>query len=178
MTNDVPSASHASLIQPATLQISRLLPGPIDRVWSYLTDSTLRQKWLAAGPMDLREGGSFAFTWRNDTLTDPPSVRPEGFPELHSMAGKVLSVDPPKRIEFTWGERGGSVLIELEPRNGGVLLVLTHRRLPDHEATLNVGAGWHTHLDILVARLGSVEPEPFWPTWQRLRAEYDGRLPA
>ncbi|MCA0422971.1 MAG: SRPBCC family protein [Proteobacteria bacterium] len=167
---------YGTLIEPATLEIQRLLPGPIERVWSYLTDSSLRGKWLAAGPMELKPGSAYAFTWRNDDLSDPPSARPEGFPEEHHMAGRIIAVDVPRRLEFTWGEQDASVLIELEPMGGKVLLKLTHRRLSDHAVKLNVSAGWHTHLDILAARLSLTEPEPFWPTWQRLKSEYELRI--
>jgi hypothetical protein len=40
-----------------------------------------------------------------------------------------------------------------------VLLTVIHRRVPDR-ATLS--AGWHMHLDILVARATGKEPAPFW----------------
>ena len=43
---------------------------------------------------------------------------------------------------------------------------------------LKVGAGWHMHLDVLVARANGQEPEPFWDGWSRLRKEYDRRIPA
>ena len=36
------------MTEPATLTITRLLPGPIARVWSYLTDGDLRRLLLAA----------------------------------------------------------------------------------------------------------------------------------
>jgi hypothetical protein len=41
-----------------------------------------------------------------------------------------------------------------------------------------VGAGWHTHLDVLVARVSGEQLEPFWDRWSRLRADYDKRIPA
>jgi len=59
-----------------------------------------------------------------------------------------------------------------------VLLTVIHRRLPDRSTLLKVGAGWHMHLDILVARAGGTEPPLFWDGWTRLHAEYDRRLPA
>ena len=40
--------AYGALSEPATLTIQRMLPGPIERVWSYLTESDLRRKWLAA----------------------------------------------------------------------------------------------------------------------------------
>ena len=33
-----------TLIEPTTLKIERMLPGPIERVWSYLTDNDLRSQ--------------------------------------------------------------------------------------------------------------------------------------
>jgi len=59
-----------------------------------------------------------------------------------------------------------------------VLLTVTHRRLPDRSTMLKVSAGWHMHLDVLVARASGEEPAPFWDGWARLQQEYDRRLPA
>ena len=49
MTKPATADAYGTLIEPATLKIERLLPGPIDRVWAYLTESELRRQWLAAG---------------------------------------------------------------------------------------------------------------------------------
>lgn len=43
---------YGVLTEPATLKIQRLLPGPVERIWAYLTESELRRQWLAAGPME------------------------------------------------------------------------------------------------------------------------------
>ncbi len=67
---------------------------------------------------------------------------------------------------------------ELEPKDKEVLLTVIHRRLPDRSMLLMVGAGWHMHLDILVARVTGAETEPFWDGWSRLKREYDRRMPA
>src|SRR5262249_55047990 len=64
--------AYGTLIEPTTLKIQRLLPGPIERVWAYVTDSELRRKWLAAGKMEMKTGSSFELVWRNDELTNPP----------------------------------------------------------------------------------------------------------
>ena len=170
-------SGYGVLTEPATLTLERLLPGPIERIWAYLTLSDLRRQWLAAGEMELAEGAPFELAWRNDELSDPPGQRPAGFPEEHRLACRITEVDPPRRLGFTWGATGG-VVIELEPRGEEVLLTLTHRRLPDRSTMLNVGAGWHMHLDILVARASGKAPEPFWDGWTRLKADYDQRLPA
>jgi hypothetical protein len=53
-----------------------------------------------------------------------------------------------------------------------------HRHLPDRSTMLKVGAGWHMHLDILVARASGDEPAPFREGWSRLQQEYGRLLPA
>ncbi len=139
------------LTEPATLTIQRLLPGPIERVWAYLTESDLRRQWLAAGEMEMKVGAPFELVWRNDELTDPPGERPTGFAEEHRMQGRITELDPPRKLAFTWGSTGG-VSFELEPQGEKVLLTVIHRRLPDRGTLLSVSAGWHAHLDMLVAR--------------------------
>lgn len=168
---------YGTLVAPNTLTIQRLLPGPIERVWAYLTDSGLRRQWLAAGDMDLKPGSAFEFVWRNDELSDPPGRRPEGFSEEMRMASRIVEVDPPNRLVFTW-EGSGDVTFDLDREGGKVMLTVTHRRLPDRDTLLKVAAGWHMHLDILVARANGMAGAEFWSGWQRLHADYERRLPA
>ena len=166
--------AYGVLTEPTTLKIQRLLPGPIERVWAYLTESELRRQWLAAGEMEMKVGAPFEFMWRNDELNDPPSKRPPGFPEEHRMQSRITELDPPRKLAIAWGSSGG-VSFELEPKGNEVLLTVIHRRLPDRATLLMVGAGWHMHLDILVARATGKEPAPFWDGWSRLKEEYDRR---
>jgi uncharacterized protein YndB with AHSA1/START domain len=169
---------YGTLTEPNTLKIQRLLPGPIERVWSYLTESDLRRKWLAAGAMEMKVGSTVELVWRNNELTDPPGQRPAGFGDEHRMESQITEIDPPRKIAFTW-KGSGDVSFELEPKGKDVLLTVTHRRLPDRGTMLMVGPGWHMHLDVLVAQVsGRQDPEPFWDGWLRLKAEYEKRLPA
>ncbi len=177
MTPDADAYGYGALIEPTTLKIQRVLPGPIERVWSYLTKSELRRQWLAAGEMQMRVGAPFELVWRNDELTDPPGRRPAGFSDEHRMQSRITELDPPRKITFTWGQ-SGEVTFALETKGGDVLLTVIHRRLPDRGMMLMVGAGWHMHLDVLVARVRGTKTEPFWDGWSRLKTEYDRRLPA
>ena len=169
--------AYGVLVEPTTLKIERVLPGPIERVWSYLTDSEMRGKWLASGEMELAVGAPFELVWRNDELTDPPGQRPDGFGEEHRMESRITEVDPPKRLSFEWGTTGG-VTFELEPDGNGVLLTITHRRLPSRDMLLKVAAGWHAHLDVLEAVVAGERPAEFWQNWERLKDDYDRKLPA
>ena len=177
MTDLAAPDAHGVLTEPATLKIQRLLPGPVERVWDYLTRSDLRRQWLAAGEMEMTVGAPVELVWRNDELSDPPGLRPPGFPEEHRLQSRITELDPPRRLAIAWGNTGG-VTFELEPRGDRVLLTVIHRRLPDRATLLNVSAGWHMHLDILAALAEGRGPEPFWEGWTRLKGEYDGRLPA
>ncbi|MGR4865154.1 SRPBCC family protein [Caulobacter sp. LARHSG274] len=160
--------------EPTTVRIQRLLPGPIERVWSYMTQSDLRRQWLAAGPMDLKVGGEVELVWRNDELTSHVEERPAGMGAEHRMTSRVTRIDPPRLLAFEWGD--GDVSFELERQAGEVLLTVTHRRLADRDSLLSVSAGWHAHLDILADRMVGREAGPFWSAWSRLRGEYAERL--
>ena len=77
MVQDMRSSmdDYGKVIAPGTVRLERLLPGPIERVWDYLTDSQKRGMWLAAGAMELRVGGRVEHIFRNGALTendDPP----------------------------------------------------------------------------------------------------------
>jgi uncharacterized protein YndB with AHSA1/START domain len=177
MTDLATEDAYAVLTEPATLKIQRLLPGPIERIWAYLTDSDLRRQWLAAGQMELKVGAPVELVWRNNELTNPPGQRPPGSSDEHRMQSRITELDPPHKLAITWGSAGG-VSFELEPKGNQVLLTLIHRRVPDRTTLLNVSAGWHMHLDVLVARVAGKEPAPFWDGISRLKKEYDRRMPA
>jgi uncharacterized protein YndB with AHSA1/START domain len=171
----VAAADYGVVSAASTLTIERLLPGPLERVWAYVTESELRRLWLAAGDMPLTPGATFTLTWRNDELSDPPGERPEGFGEEHTMTCEMLEVDAPHRLAFRFGN-AGTVTITLEKRGERVLLRLVHAGAPNRSVLLSVSAGWHAHLDILVARLCGDRPEAFWTRWASLKEEYDARL--
>lgn len=177
MTQITKTTAYGQLIEPSVLKMERLLPGPIERVWSYLTEGELRRQWLASGDMDLTPGTEFEFVWRNDELTDPPGRRPEGMSAENRMVCKILDVDPPRRLLISWGVQS-DVLFELAPQGGDTLLKITHRRAPTRDVLLNVSAGWHAHVDVLEAKLGGTVPAPHWDNWVRLRSDYDQRFPA
>ena len=172
------ATAYGELLEPAAVRIERTLPGPIERVWDYLTDSDLRARWLAAGRMEPRPGAPVEFVWRNDELSGGGAHRPEGFPAEQRMTCVVVRAEPPRLLVLSWGASGSEVTFELAPAGSEVKLTLTHNRLPDRDTLLGVSAGWHAHLDVLVADLHGEPAPPFWPAWTRLRADYDARIPA
>jgi uncharacterized protein YndB with AHSA1/START domain len=46
-----------------SVRFERLLPGPIERVWDYLTKPEYMKTWLAVAKVDLRVGGTVELTF-------------------------------------------------------------------------------------------------------------------
>jgi uncharacterized protein YndB with AHSA1/START domain len=170
---------YGTVIEAGTVRFERLLPGPIERVWAYLTDSEKRGRWLASGPMELRPGGRVELRFVHASLSPEAEEVPEKYRDCADGAGfaaKVTRCEPPRLLSHTWGSSGDSeVTFELTPRDGEVLLVLTHRRLERGEM-ISVAGGWHTHLCILADHLEGRTPKPFWATHARLEGEYEKRI--
>lgn len=160
MTTITERDAYGTLIESDTLRIHRRLPGPVDRVWAYLTQSDLRRKWLAAGEMELVPGAPVELVWRNDDLTDPPGTPPEGASSEHRLMSEVIEFQPFRKLSIAWGNTGG-VTFQLEPDGDQVILTVTHRRVPDRATLLSVSAGWHAHLDVLAAELGNQKAKAF-----------------
>lgn len=169
---------YGVVTHPDTVRLERLLPGPIERVWDYLTDSKKRGKWLASGPMDLRVGGKVELTWHHAELS-AEKIAPEKFRKYdgHVMTGQVTACDPPRLLSYTFGD-AGEATFELTPKGKDVLLVLTHHRLADRKTMVSVSTGWHSHLGILIDVLNGDDPRPFWTTVTKMEAEYEKRIPA
>ena len=172
------------VIGAGTVRFERLLPGPIERVWSFLTESEQRATWLAGGEMDLHPGGRVELVFRNSSLTPNDDPAPPKYADMEDeahMQGRVIACDPPRLLTLTWAEASGNdseVTFELTPEGAKTRLVLTHRRLDRRDDMLSVAGGWHTHLGILADRLAGREPEGFWRTHTRLEREYERIIPA
>jgi uncharacterized protein YndB with AHSA1/START domain len=180
----VAARSYGAVTDRGTIRIQRVLPGPIERVWAYLTESEKRAKWLASGPMELRTGGKLTLNFRHADLSPRKEPTPACYKQYENgvgFSGTVTRCDPPRLLSYTWAESDGSaseVTFELTPQGENVLLMLTHRRLPDRKTMVDVAAGWHNHLDVLVDHLYGLDPQPFWTTHTRLEGVYEKRLPA
>jgi uncharacterized protein YndB with AHSA1/START domain len=173
---------YGELIDPATVRFERLLPGPIERVWSYLTEGEKRARWLCGGDIDTRAGGHVDMHFHNLSLsTDDDIPRPDKYrdqPEKISFAGVVTRCEPPRLLAHTWefGEESSEVCYELAEQGDKVLLVLTHRRLESSSTVLDVSGGWHTHLNILADVLGDQPLRPFYRMQEQYESEYRQRL--
>lgn len=178
MTMD--TADYGTITEAGTIRFERLLPGPIERVWAYLTESDKRAQWLAHGDMDLKAGGEMEYVWRNWELAQPEEVAPDKWNKEFRMKGHILKAEPPRLLVHTWDEETSEseVSFELTEVGDKVRLVLTNRRLPNRGELVGVSGGWHSHLDVLQEVLEGGRRSTFWDKVQRLEEEYDARTPA
>jgi uncharacterized protein YndB with AHSA1/START domain len=177
--NDQPGTFNS----PAEVRLVRTLPGPIERIWNYLTDPDKRARWLAGGPMEPRQGGRFTLKFRQKNIA-PDETPPEDYQQQHDvgheMQGTVTRWEPPRVLGFTFGSDAESeVTFELTPQGTNVQLVVTHRATAGDIPYMNeFSAGWHTHLAQLIALLEDAPRPPFWPAFMRVKAEYEKAVAA
>jgi uncharacterized protein YndB with AHSA1/START domain len=120
----------------------RVMPGPIARVWDYLTDTKLLPQWFGNGTIEPRLGGT---------------VRLMG----GHIRGVVTQWHPPHRLSYTWNVFDGAdgpdahsaypesyLSFTLEQVERGVLLRLSHLPILDRFEKQNAMC-WHSFLDML-----------------------------
>lgn len=184
-TNVIDNEAYGQVMESGAVRFERLLPGPIERVWDYITDSEKRGRWLGTGEMDLRIGGRVDFHFMHANLSPVKETPPEKYKSMEcggSIFGHITQLEVPRLLTITWNERPGivpsEVTFELTPQGKDVLLVLTHRRITDKGEMLSTSAGWHVHLGILIDALNERAPLPFWSAHERMELAYAKRLPA
>jgi uncharacterized protein YndB with AHSA1/START domain len=173
-------SDFATVVSPTEIRFERLLPGPIETVWAFLTDSKKRGEWLASGPMDMRVGGKVELGFRHSDLSPHKAPPPERYREMdrtgHQTVQTVTEIDPPRRLAFTWGD-GSEVCFDLTIQGDKVLLILTHRKLANRSDMAGNAGGWHCHLEILVDKACGRVPPAFWDVFRKHDGEYDQRIP-
>ena len=176
MNQHTKAEDFGTLIEPTTLKIERMLPGPIERVWDYIAKEELRRQWLASGDIKHQLDSPFELVWRGADWYGEAGERPQSVPAEPRMKCQVVAYDPPHKLAFKWGEKS-EVSFSLKSIGERVLFTLLHERIPDRSTAVGVSTGWHSHLDLLEALLGQTKPQPFWDHWVGLKQEYNNRIP-
>jgi uncharacterized protein YndB with AHSA1/START domain len=134
------------------LRVERRIAAPPAAVYAYLTDSDRWARWQGQrAVIEPTPGGLFRMTVANDTTAE----------------GEFVSLEPNRRVVFTWGWIGhptlppGSSTVELEllPDGDGTLVRLTHRGLPAEERSIH-RAGWDHYLPRLEVAATGGDPGP------------------
>jgi uncharacterized protein YndB with AHSA1/START domain len=143
------------------LRFVRELAHPIETVWAALTEPAQLADWFpdTVARWDLQAGAPLRFE------TEMASVP--------SFPGRMLAVEAPRLLEFTWGE--DTLRFELAPTEAGCTLTLLDSIAELGKAARD-GAGWHVHLDGLEARLDGSEPPDSGDRWQQVHPDYVARF--
>jgi uncharacterized protein YndB with AHSA1/START domain len=164
-------------LKPRTpsIRVERLLPGPLERAWAFLTEADKLALWFAEADGDLGPERRVGLRFRAETVGRPQDV-------LSTYV--VTRWEPNRALAVEWlgpdddGAGGGSqVLFELEPRGDRVLLAISHTRLPEAELA-DVGGGWTAHTAVLSARLEGSSPPPLVTLAYSVEAALKARLAA
>jgi uncharacterized protein (TIGR03086 family) len=127
---------------------SVLVPLGADETFALITQPDRLRRWQAiTARVDLRAGGTYRWT-----------IIPG-----HTVCGSFTEVEPGKRVVFSWGWEdsedlppgASTVIVTLEPADGGTLVRLVHEGLTGEQAASHA-EGWSHYLGRLVeaARLG------------------------
>jgi uncharacterized protein YndB with AHSA1/START domain len=146
----------------SVLRFERLLRHPPEKVWKALTELDELRAWHPS-PFELEPvlGGVVRYL--------PPDGDAFG-------DGEVTEYHPPRVLAYTWGE--DQLRWELEPREEGCLLVLTHV-FDDRFKAARDAAGWHLCLDALSSSLDGApsrrkgDDEGVPPGWRELNRAYE-----
>jgi uncharacterized protein YndB with AHSA1/START domain len=165
---DPDAGDFGTIIDAHTVRFVRDLPGPVERVWEYLTKAELTATWLYGNEVPQTVGEEFGSSWEGE------DGEPGGTIRL-----RVQVYDAPRVLEVEWAEMPSPtgtitdsfVRFELTPVGDRVRLTLTHRALPAH-AFPSVAAGWHAHLDVLRAVLSGVEGPDAETRYEALKDRY------
>jgi uncharacterized protein YndB with AHSA1/START domain len=124
-------------------------------VWRYLIDPEKITTWMGqAAVLEPHEGGLYRI--------DPVPG--------HVARGEIVSIDPPRRLVFTWGWEPGdgeppvvppgssTIEIELVAEGAGTRVLFTHRDLPTAESAESHTHGWEHYLARLVTAASGGDP--------------------
>jgi uncharacterized protein YndB with AHSA1/START domain len=144
------------------VRFTRQLPHPPQKVWRALTEAGHLAAWFPTTiEGDMTTVGAplrFAFS----QVPVPP------------MDGRMHAFDPPKLLEFTWGE--DTLRFELTAHEDGTTLEFTATFIELGKVARD-GAGWHVCLDRLGYELAGVPaPGEEDQRWRLVHPEYLARF--
>lgn len=144
------------------LRFTRRLPHPCEKVWRALTEPEHLEAWFPTTIEGERAAGAaLRFSFRQG----------EGPP----FTGEITTYEPPKALEFRWGEND-TLRFELEPDGDGTILTLIDTFQQVGKAARDA-AGWTVCLDVLGYHLNGEKPP--WDAaarWRPVHSQYVKRF--
>lgn len=170
-------SEFGTIVDRETVEFERIVQGPIERVWRFITERQFLATWLGDGDL-LALGADFVLKIEGPDLPHSTGAR---------IVGAITEFAPPRAIAFTWNHlppgattptiAESRVSIELAEVGEQVRLTLRHARI-DPSFTSRLGTGWHAFLDALDKRLRGQPIAAAASTFPRLLPEYERRFAA
>ncbi len=156
------------ILNEHTVRFERILPASPDKVWKYLTEPGFISQWLAQASLEPRIGGKINLNFDLDEM-------PERAQKGHAIEGVIGWYEEERGISYSWVDKANDVesivAFELTPHGDQTKLTIKHSRLPRNRMQ-DFMAGWHAHLDVLVARLSKIAPPDFRKRFMQLLPFY------
>jgi uncharacterized protein YndB with AHSA1/START domain len=131
-----------------SLQVERVIPGPIENVFDAWLDPDSVKAWMRPGPgmtvpsvrIDPRVGGKYLIV-----MSSPDREIPH--------EGEYRVIERPNRLVFTWvSEPAGNSLVTVafhRLTDASTRVVLTHEKLPNEASRDGHRGGWQVILEAL-----------------------------
>jgi uncharacterized protein YndB with AHSA1/START domain len=151
-------------IAPDSIRLERLLDAPVETVWRYLTEASLREQWFMGGT-DALPDSEFELIVDHDKLSSDSVPYPDNYECFKGRVfrERVISFDPPRLLKTTFqGGKAGNVTYELFPEGEKTRLVLTHSEITSPAGFQDFGGGWNSHLTVLEEKLAGRDVKDFW----------------
>jgi uncharacterized protein YndB with AHSA1/START domain len=165
---DVMTNEMGQILNSHSVRFERILPVPIETAWQYITSVDSLATWLCSPKttMELSSGGRVNLRFDQ---ADPANGA------TYNVRGIVEECTPPRVFAYSWFDTSfdltSRVRFELEARGQETRLVMTHTHLPP-DFMPKVGAGWHAHLDQLIAVMKGETPPEFFGEYNELFKRY------
>jgi uncharacterized protein YndB with AHSA1/START domain len=167
--------SFGIIVDAGTVEFKRVMPGPIERVWAFITERNNLARWLGDGVLG-PAGTRYELKIEGPELPHSTGAR---------IVGTVTRYEPPTGITFTWNHLAPGatqpsiaesiVEIDLASQNEKVVFTLRHSRI-DRSFTTRLSTGWHAFLDALRNRLEGNPIEFATTVFPQLLPEYERRF--
>lgn len=153
MTQSQTSNSKATTVPAAGIAtgkivVKRRIPATVDEVFDAWLDADSLSQWMLPGDhrrntvsVDARVGGAYEIIMHHQ----------DGDKRHY---GEYRSIERNRKLVFTWHSKATHqmetlVTVEFIAANDSTEIVLTHERMPDHEAGLAHNRGWTLGLELL-----------------------------
>lgn len=159
------SGTYTDLDGAPTVRFERTFPHPRAAVWAAITEPTQLQTWFPTTVEyeTLAAGAPITFRFPQDAY--PP------------MTGSFRTVEPPDRLQFTWGEDLLTFELEDADDDAHATRLAFTVVLDDAGKAARDGAGWEACLDKLELVAGGDKPDHpggGGPEWQSYYEHYKG----